>query len=91
MSAYTPTREELARGLLYYGAITDTRVDAEAAVDRFIASVRPTLDDPGTLALIRRAIADPGQFVVRGDNYTEPLISWSARAVQAALVKAMKA
>lgn len=91
MSTYTLTRDDLVRALVYYGAITDTRVDAEASIDRFIVSVQPNLDDPGTLALIRRAIADPNQFVPRGDNYTEPITSWSARAVQKALAKVVKA
>jgi hypothetical protein len=36
-------------------------------------------------ALIRRAICDPGQFLPRGADYTEPIPSWSARAVVAAL------
>jgi hypothetical protein len=31
------------------------------------------------------AIADPGAFVRRGDNYEEPIPSWSARAVLALL------
>lgn len=35
--------------------------------------------------LIRRAISDPGQFLPRGDNYTEAIPAWSARAVVAAL------
>lgn len=35
--------------------------------------------------LIRRAIFDPGQHVARGDNYSEPLPSWQARATLAAL------
>lgn len=40
------------------------------------------------LPLIRRAICDPGQFLPRGDDYTEPITSWSARAVVAALAAA---
>lgn len=32
-----------------------------------------------------RAIADPGSFLPRGDNYSEPITSWSARAVRALL------
>lgn len=36
-----------------------------------------------TEVIIRRAIADP--VVPRGDNYAEPLISWQARSVLAAL------
>lgn len=35
--------------------------------------------------LIRRAISDPGQFLPRGDDYEERIVSWSARAVVAAL------
>lgn len=38
-----------------------------------------------TEEIVRRAIADPGAGVPRGDNYAEPLTAWQARAVLAAL------
>ncbi|URN11304.1 hypothetical protein LUW77_03155 [Streptomyces radiopugnans] len=34
---------------------------------------------------LRRAIGDPGTFTPRGDNFTEPVTSWQARAVMAAI------
>lgn len=34
---------------------------------------------------IRFAIGDPGAILPRGDNYTEPLHAWQARAVMAVL------
>lgn len=36
---------------------------------------------------IRTRIADPGHFLPRGDDYTEPITSWSARAVAAWLTE----
>jgi len=41
-------------------------------------------ENPKTLRLVRRAIFDPGQFVPRADDHTEPLHAWCARAVLAA-------
>lgn len=38
----------------------------------------PTDDDMRTLRL---AVSDPGAFLRRGNNYTEPLPSWIARAI----------
>jgi hypothetical protein len=43
--------------------------------------VSPTRDV--MLAQIRLRISDPGAFLPRGDNYTEPVPAWSARAVMA--------
>lgn len=43
---------------------------------------------PDVERVIRKAIHDPGQHVPRGDNYTEPLPSWQAREVVAALTAA---
>jgi hypothetical protein len=37
------------------------------------------------LQLLRRAFFDPGAFVPRGDDYSEPLPAWAARAAMAAL------
>lgn len=35
--------------------------------------------------IVLRAIADPGHFTPRGDNYDEPLVMWQRRAVLHAL------
>lgn len=43
------------------------------------------LNSPAVQQRLRLAIADPGAFVTRGDNYTELLPSWQARAVSALL------
>jgi hypothetical protein len=43
---------------------------------------------PDVEQIIRRAIHDPGQHVPRGDNYREPMPSWQAREVVAALTAA---
>lgn len=40
--------------------------------------------------LITAAIADPGAFVPRGDDYTEPIPSWGARAVMSLLEPARR-
>lgn len=37
------------------------------------------------VGLIRGAIADPGRYTARADNYRESLPNWQARAVVAAL------
>ena len=37
--------------------------------------------DRGLLMAITQAIGDPGSFLPRGDDYQEPVTSWSARAV----------
>lgn len=42
-------------------------------------SVSPITDDMARR--IVQAIADPGHFLKRGDDYTEPIPSWSGRAV----------
>jgi hypothetical protein len=41
--------------------------------------VSPTRDV--MLAQVRLRISDPGAFTPRGDDYTEPIPAWSARAV----------
>lgn len=41
-------------------------------------------------SLILRAIADPGKVLPRGDDFTEPIPNWSARAVTAAVLPAHK-
>lgn len=58
---------------------------ALAHADSLVAEVKGLRERTHDEALIRRAIADPGQFLPRGDNYAEPITSWSARAVVAAL------
>jgi hypothetical protein len=60
-------------------------VTALAKVDlleRELAEVRdtPRLTEDDLPAL-RQAIADPGHYLPRGDNYEEPIHAWSARAV----------
>ncbi len=37
-----------------------------------------------------RAISDPGAVLQRGDDYSEPIVCWSARAVQAVLVERLE-
>lgn len=44
---------------------------------------RTSIED--LLSTIRTAISDPGQFVRRANNYTEPVPAWAARAVLACL------